>query len=66
MHYVTHRNKILEQMQLGNMSLKACIDFLQQQELTEQFQKPNNRPYYLEVVDIHAEENIYKMPVLRI
>ena len=32
MYNASHRYKIMEQLQIGNMSLNTCIDFIQQQE----------------------------------
>ena len=32
MYNASHQYKIMEQLQIGNMSLNICIDFIQQQE----------------------------------
>ena len=38
MYDALHRYKIMEQLQIGNMSLNTCIDFiLQQQELIQKY-----------------------------
>ena len=33
----SHRYKIMEPLQIGNMSLNTCIDFTQQQGLTQKY-----------------------------
>ena len=33
MYNTSYRYKIMKQLQIGNMSLNTCIDFIQQQEL---------------------------------
>ena len=35
MYNASHRYKIMEQIQIGNMTLNTCIDFIQQQELIQ-------------------------------
>ena len=35
MYNASHRYKIMEQQQIGNVSLNTCIDFIQQQELIQ-------------------------------
>ena len=37
MYNASHRYKIMEQQQIGNMSLNTCIDFIQQQELIQKY-----------------------------
>ena len=37
MYNASHRYKIMEQLQIGNMSLNTCIDFIQQQELIQKY-----------------------------
>ena len=37
MYNASHRYKIMEQQQIGNMSLNSCIDFIQQQELIQKY-----------------------------
>ena len=33
MYNASHQYEIMEQLQIGNISLNTCIDFIQQQEL---------------------------------
>ena len=35
MYNASHRYKIMKQLQIGNMSLNTCVDFIQQQELIQ-------------------------------
>ena len=49
MYNASHRYKIMEQLQIGNMSLNTCIDFIQQQELIQKFNHEKSQP----------SENIY-------
>ena len=35
MYNAPHRYKIMEQLQIENMSLNICIDFMQKQELVQ-------------------------------
>ena len=37
MYNALHQYKIMEQLQIGNMSLNTCIDFIQQQELIQKY-----------------------------
>ena len=37
MYNASHWYKIMEQLQIGNMSLNTCIDFIQQQELIQKY-----------------------------
>ena len=37
MYNASHWYKILEQLQIGNISLNTCIDFIQQQELVQEY-----------------------------
>ena len=36
--------KIMEQLQIRNMSLNTCIDFIQQQELTQKYKHDKSQP----------------------
>ena len=52
---LSHRCKLLEQLQLGDMSLNACVEFIQQQELIEKFnqnENPNSEPRVAETFTI--------------
>ena len=37
MNNASHRYKIMEQLQIGNMSLNTCIDFIQQRESIKKY-----------------------------
>ena len=37
MYNTSNRYKIMEQLQIGNMSLNTCIDFIQLQELIQKY-----------------------------
>ena len=37
-------HKILERLQIGNMSLNTCIDFIQQQELVQKYNPDKSQP----------------------
>ena len=37
LYNASHRYKIIEQLQIRNMSLNTCIDFIQQQELIQKY-----------------------------
>ena len=41
---VSHQYKIMEQLQIGNISLNTCIDFIQQQELIQKYNHDKNQP----------------------
>ena len=43
MYNASHRYKILEQLQKGNMSLNTCIDFIQQQELIQKYNQDKSQ-----------------------
>ena len=40
----SHRYKIMEKVQIRNMSLNTCIDFIQQQELIQQYNHNKSQP----------------------
>ena len=44
MYNASHWYKIMEQLQIGNMSLNTCIDFIQQQELIQKYNHYKSQP----------------------
>ena len=44
MFNASHWYKIMKQLQIGNMSLNACIDFIQQQELIQKYNYDKSHP----------------------
>ena len=44
MFNASHRYEIMEPLQIGNMSLSTCIDFIQQQELVREIQPLKSLP----------------------
>lgn len=54
MYNASHQYKILEHLQFGNIFVNACVEFIQQQELTSQFNDPDIRKGELEV-----DTNVY-------
>lgn len=52
LHNATYHYEMLEQLQLGSMSLSIYIEFIQQQELIQKFNKSENRLDYIEVADV--------------
>ena len=40
----SHRYKIMEQLQIGNMTLNTCIDFIKQQELIKKYYHDKSQP----------------------
>ena len=44
MYNASHRYKIMEQLQIGNMSFNTCIDFIQQQELIQKYKHYKSHP----------------------
>ena len=44
MYNASHRYKIMEQLQIRNMSLNTCIDFIQQQELIQKYKYDKSQP----------------------
>lgn len=56
------RYKMLVQLKIGNMSLNACIDLVQQ-ELIQTFNKNENRQDALEVTDTYSlKRTVVKCP----
>lgn len=45
MHNSAHRYKLMEQLQLTNMPLNMCIEFIQQQELIHTYNQNKNKSY---------------------
>ena len=43
MYNASHRHKIIEQLQIGNMSLNICIDYIQQQELIQKYNQDKSQ-----------------------
>ena len=44
MYNASHRYKIIEQLQIGNVSLNTCIDFIQQQEIIQKCNHFKSQP----------------------
>ena len=44
MSNASNRHKIMEQLQIGNMSLNTCIDFIQQPQLIEKYNHYKSQP----------------------
>ena len=44
MYNASHWYKIVEQLQIGNMSLNNCINFMQQQELIKKYNHYKSQP----------------------
>ena len=44
MYNASHRYKIMEQLQIGDMSLNTCIDYMQQQELIQKYNHDKSQP----------------------
>ena len=44
MYNASHRYEIMEQLQIGNISLNTCIDFIQQQELIQNYNHDKSQP----------------------
>ena len=44
LYNTSHRYKIMEQVQIGNMSLNTCIDFQQQQNLMQEYNHDKSQP----------------------
>ena len=53
MYDASHRDKILEQLQIGNMSLNTCIDFIQQQEFIQKYNHFKSQPSEQIFADIY-------------
>ena len=59
MYNASHRYKIMEQLQIGNMSLNSCIDFIQQQELIQKYNHDKNQPSEQICADIYMLKKIF-------
>ena len=44
MYNASYQYKMMEQLQIGNMSLNTCIDFIQQQELIQKYNHYKSQP----------------------
>ena len=44
MYNALHRYKIMEQLQIGNMSLNSCIDFIPRKELIQKYNHYKSQP----------------------
>ena len=44
MYNASHQYKIMEQLQIGNIYLNTCIDFIQQQELIQKYNHFKSQP----------------------
>ena len=56
----SHRYKIMEQLQIQNMSLNTCID-LQQQELIQKYNDDKSQPSEQIFADIYMSKKIWKI-----
>lgn len=56
----SHRYKIMEQLQIGNMSLNTCIDFIQQQELIQKYNHHKSQPSEQIFADMYMLKKIRK------
>ena len=53
MYNTSHRYKIMEQLQIGNMSLNNSIDYIQQQELIQKYNHDKRQPCEQIFTDIY-------------
>ena len=60
----SHRYKIIEQLQKGNMSLNTYVDFIQQQELIQKYNHYKSQLSEQIFADIYMLKTILKMFVL--
>ena len=44
MYNASHRYELMEKLQIGNMSLNTCIDFIKQQELIQTYNRDKSQP----------------------
>ena len=51
MYNASQRYKIIKPPQIGNMSLKTCIDFIEQEELIQKYNHEKSKP---------SEKNIHR------
>ena len=59
MYNASHRHKIIEQLQIGNMSLNTCIDFIQQQELIQKYNDDKSQPSEQIFADIYMLKRFF-------
>ena len=64
MYNASHRYKIMEPLQIGNMSLNTCIDFIQQQELIQKYNHNKSQRSEQIFTDSYMLKKIEKMFVL--
>ena len=64
MYNALYRYKIMEQLQIGNMSLNTCIDFTQQQELIQKYNHDESQPNEQIFAYTYMLKKIFKMFVL--
>ena len=55
----SHRYKITEQLQIGNISLNTYVDFIQQQELIQKYNHYKSQPSEQIFVDTYMLKNIF-------
>ena len=58
MYKASHRYKIMERQQIGNMSLNTCIDFIQQQGLIQKYNRDKGQPSEQIFADTYMLKNI--------
>ena len=61
MYNASHRYKIMEQLQIGNMFLNTCIDFIQQQELIQRYNHYKSQSSEEIFADTYMLKNILKI-----
>ena len=64
MYNASHRYKIMEQLQIGNMSLNTYIDFIQQKELIQKYNHHKSQSSEQIFADTYMLKKIKKMFVL--
>ena len=55
----SHQYKMMEQLQIGNMSLNTCIDLIQQKELIQKYNHDKNQPSEQIFADIYLLKNFF-------
>ena len=64
MHNASRRYKIMEQLQIENMSLNTCIDFIQQQKLIQKYNHDKSQTSGQTFADTYMLKKDFKMFVL--
>ena len=64
MYNTSHWYKIMEWLQIRNMSLNTCLDFIQQQELIQKYNHHKSQPSEQIFADTYMLKKILKMFVL--